>query len=67
MEHRGIRYTIRTGIERGSWVVAIYPEGVEVGAKKKIVGTRKDAESYARRLISRWLIDSKSKHKTTDG
>ena len=55
MEYRGIRYTIRAGIERGQWFAAIYPQGVEVGGKKKIFGTRKDAESYARRLISRWL------------
>jgi hypothetical protein len=29
MEHRGVRYTIRAGIERDSWSVAIYPGGVD--------------------------------------
>jgi hypothetical protein len=29
MEHRGVRYTVRAGIERDSWSVAIYPDGVE--------------------------------------
>ena len=55
MEFRGIRYTIRAGIERGQWFVAIHPdEGIEV-AGNKIIGTRKDAESLAHRMINRWL------------
>jgi hypothetical protein len=55
MEYRGIRYTIRAGIERGQWFVAIHPdEGVEV-AGNKTLGTREDAEFYAHRMISRWL------------
>ena len=45
MEYRGIRYTIRSGIERGQWFVVIHPQGVEVG--KKISGTREGAEYYA--------------------
>src|SRR6516165_5872639 len=55
MEYREIRYTIRAGIERGRWFVAIHPDaGVEV-AGNKIMGTREDAEFYAHRMISRWL------------
>jgi hypothetical protein len=34
MEYRGIRYTIRPGIERGQWFVVIHPEVVEVSANK---------------------------------
>jgi hypothetical protein len=52
MEYRGIRYTIRAGIERGQWFVVIHPEAVEVPAKKKIFGTREDAELQARALIN---------------
>jgi hypothetical protein len=54
MEYRGIRYTLRAGIERGKWFVAIYPEGVEM-AGKKVFGTREDAESHAHHMIDRWL------------
>jgi hypothetical protein len=45
MEYRGIRYTIRAGIERGQWFVVIHPEGVEVSANK-IFGAREDAEVH---------------------
>lgn len=55
MEYRGIRYTIRAGIERGHWFVAIHPQGVEVGGNKVVHGTRESAELFARRLIKRWL------------
>jgi hypothetical protein len=55
MEYRGIRYTIRAGIERGQWFVVIHPEAVEVPAKKKIFGAREDAELQARALINDWL------------
>ena len=39
MEYRGIRYTIRAGIERGQWSVVIYPQGVETTGVK-VFGTR---------------------------
>ena len=61
MEYRGIRYTIRAGIERGQWFVVIHPQGVEVG--KKISGTREGAEYYAHRMINRWL-EPKSRQRT---
>jgi hypothetical protein len=54
MEFRGIRYTIRTGIERGQWIAVIHP-GVEVAGKRVISGTREHAELYARRMIDSWL------------
>ena len=54
MEYRGIRYTIRTAIERGQYRVVIHPDGVEVPTNK-IFGTREDAEDYALRMIDRWL------------
>jgi hypothetical protein len=54
MEYRGIRYTIRAGIERGQYRLAIHPEGVELPTSR-IFGTREDAEAYARRMINRWL------------
>jgi hypothetical protein len=54
MEYRGIRYTLRTGIERGLWLVAIHPRGVET-AENKVFGTREDAELQARLMIDRRL------------
>jgi len=62
MEYRGIRYTIRVGIERGQWFVVIHPEGVEVSSNK-IFGSREDAEVHADRMIDRWL-DAKSRQRT---
>jgi len=52
MEYRGIRYTIRVGIERGQWLVAIYHQGVEIEGKR-VFGTREDAELQARLMIER--------------
>jgi len=63
MEYRGVRYTIRAGIERDSWSVAIYPDGVESVANR-FYGTRANAEFRARSLIERWL---KEQHATRDG
>jgi hypothetical protein len=53
MEHQGVRYTIRAGIERDLWSVAIHPGGTESRARL-IYGTREDAELEARRLIDSW-------------
>jgi len=55
MEYRGIRYTIRAGIERRQYRVVIHPDEVEVPAKNKIFFSREDAEAYARRMINSWL------------
>jgi len=54
MDYRGIRYTLRAGIERGQWSVVIYPQGVETTGIK-VFGDREYAESFARRMITRWL------------
>jgi hypothetical protein len=62
MEHRGVRYTIRVGIEPDLWSVAIYPDGIESVANR-FYGTRANAEFRARSLIERWL---KERHATRD-
>jgi hypothetical protein len=54
MEYRGIRYTIRAGIERGRWLVVIHPDGVEVPSRQ-VFGTREGAEVHAHRMIDKWL------------
>jgi hypothetical protein len=53
MEHQGVRYTVRVGIERHLWSVAIHPGGTESRARL-IYGTRDDAEFEARSMIDRW-------------
>ena len=54
MEYRGIRYTIRLGIERGKWSVGIHPADADV-AKKALTGTRQQAELQAQFMIDQWL------------
>jgi len=54
MEHRGIRYTIRIGIERGRYRVVIHPDDDEMLANK-IFFSREDAAAYARHMINMWL------------
>jgi hypothetical protein len=54
MQYRGIRYTIRTRIERDEWYVAIHPGGIELQGKV-VVGSRKDAELEAHHMIGYWL------------
>jgi hypothetical protein len=53
MQHRGVRYTIRLGIEPNVWSIAIHPDGVE-SAEKRIHGTRKKAEFEAHSMINEW-------------
>jgi len=60
MEYHGIRYTIRAGIERGQWCVAIHPDRGGL-PDKKIVGTREEAQATARSMINYWLTKAKSK------
>jgi hypothetical protein len=61
VEYKGTRYTIRAGIEREQWYVAIYAEGVEM--KGPVVnGSREDAELQARDMIDDWL----KKHPTQE-
>jgi hypothetical protein len=54
MEYRGIRYTIRVGIDRGQYRACIHPDGDEMPARQ-IFLSREHAEAYARRMIDRWL------------
>jgi hypothetical protein len=60
MEHRGVRYAIRAGIERGSWSVAIYPGGVE-SSRPLTYGTRANAELRAHSMIERWLKEQRAR------
>jgi hypothetical protein len=55
MEHKGVRYAIRIGIERGQWRVAIYPPGNGSPKERKVLGTHEDAEIAARSMINSWL------------
>ena len=55
MEHRGVPYSIRMGIEREQWRVAIHPPGSGLPAERTVFGTREDAETTARSMINAWL------------
>ena len=59
MEYRGIRYTIRTRIERNEWAVAIHPADVETAGKIS-TGTREQAEFLARSMIDKWLREPRT-------
>jgi hypothetical protein len=54
MDYRGVRYTIRAGIEPNLWSISIYPDGIESRANR-IYGPRKDAELQAHSMIDGWL------------
>jgi hypothetical protein len=54
VEYRSIRYTIRAGIERDHWTIAIHPGDVE-GLPKIITGDREQAEARAHSMIDEWL------------
>jgi hypothetical protein len=54
MKYRGIRYTIRVGIERAQYRAVVYPAGVET-LSNRISGSREDAEADAWRMINKWL------------
>ena len=55
MEHRGVRYAIRIGIEIERWRVAIHPPGNVLPKERTVLGTREDAEIIARSMIDAWL------------
>ncbi len=59
MEHRGVRYTVRVGIEPDLWSVAIYPGGVESVANR-FYGTRANAEFPARSMMERSLKEQRA-------
>jgi hypothetical protein len=60
MEHRGIRYTVRIGIAREQWRVAIYPVGDGLPKEKTVSGTHEDAKITARSMINSWLKQRRS-------
>jgi hypothetical protein len=66
MQHRGVRYVIRIGIERERWRVAIHPPGnvlpKGLPKEKTVLGTREDAEIIARSMIDAWLRKRRRQH-----
>jgi hypothetical protein len=62
MEYRGIRYTVRVGIERGQYRACIHPDDEEMLAGQTFL-SRRDAKDYARQMINRWLT-AKSRRNT---
>ena len=63
-EHRGVRYTIRAGIEPDLWSVAIYPGGVERASR--FYGTRANAEFRTRSMINRLVKDQNAEQEQID-
>jgi hypothetical protein len=59
MEHRGVRYVIRIGIERGQWHVAVHPYG-SLPRERTVFGTRDDALFHAHSMIDAWLRKKQS-------
>jgi hypothetical protein len=55
MEHKGIIYTIRVRIERGTWLVSIHPPDEAKAPQRIVAGTRRKAELEARSMIGSWL------------
>jgi hypothetical protein len=53
MDYKGIRYTIRTCIERQKWSIGIHPRDAEV-IEKTVKGTRLEAERHAFSMIDAW-------------
>jgi hypothetical protein len=50
MEYRGIRYTLRLGIERQKWAIGIHPHDTEP-VERVFKGTRLKAEQQAQVMI----------------
>jgi hypothetical protein len=65
VEYRGIRYTIRAGIEREQWSVTIHPAGVEVKGRV-VAGSREEAELKARAMINSWLKNTPTQKLKSD-
>jgi hypothetical protein len=62
MDYRGVRYTIRAGIEPNLWSISIYPGGIE-SRPNRIYGPRKDAEFQAHSMINEWLQRNRARSK----
>jgi len=65
MEYRGVRYTIRIGIERQQWRVALHPPGNEFPKEKTVLGTREQAEHEAHSMVDAWLQRQSARTKKT--
>jgi hypothetical protein len=53
MDHNGVPYTIRQGIERDRWTVVVHlPDGT---VEKQLQGRRESAIAIATKLIDKWL------------
>jgi hypothetical protein len=59
MEHRGVRYVIRIGIERSQWHVAIHPYD-SLPKERTVFGTRDDALFHVHSMIDAWLQKKQS-------
>ena len=62
MDYRGVRYTVRAGIEPNLWSISIYPDGIESRANR-LYGPRKDAELQAHSMIDGWLQGNRGQSK----
>jgi hypothetical protein len=65
MEYRGVRYTIRIGIEREQWRVAFYPLGNGLLKERTVLGTYEYAQITTRSMINSWLKQQRSALKKT--
>jgi hypothetical protein len=58
MEHKGVPYTVRQGIEHDTWTVeVILPTGKTT--KRHAIGSRDYANEMARAIIDKWLEKNK--------
>jgi len=55
MEHRGVSYAIRIGIEKEQWRVVIRPPATTLPVERTVFGTWEDAETEAHSMINAWL------------
>jgi len=59
MDHRGVPYTIRTGIEPDQWTVVVHlPRGT---IEKRVQSTKRKAQETACAIIDKWLDKSGAK------
>jgi hypothetical protein len=60
MEYRGIRYTLRLGIERQKWAIGIHPHDTEP-VEKIFKGSRLKAEQQAQSMIDAYRRQKNAK------
>jgi hypothetical protein len=54
MEYKGVRYSLRQGITRAQWRVAVYPPNAHP-IERPVTGRRQEAEQVAHYMIETWL------------